>query len=199
MFNIVLILFVGALFSAGAVPLEPNYPMSSMAERLQDVGVAPAYWTATCGDRSVVGSYTLMMDWEECKDYCQYFPHAGELGHTYQFADIVDNDDMECLRYNMEEQYQPGNGYAGHYWVGGYRGEDGQYHWTTGNPMTYTDFVGNPGAEPYIHQTIHPRVYSELIINKMYVLGTMAASVRVYQIPKLIMSELQNVMRVGLT
>ena len=24
---------------------------------------APAYWSAECGDRTYVGSYTLMMDW----------------------------------------------------------------------------------------------------------------------------------------
>ena len=53
----------------------------------------------------------------------------------------------------MLEQYTPGNGYAGHYWAGGYRGEDGQYMWDSGEPFTFDDFVGNPGNEPYIHLT----------------------------------------------
>ena len=42
-----------------------------------------------------VGSYTLMMDWAQCKDYCAYFPQAKELGHTFSFADITDSDKME--------------------------------------------------------------------------------------------------------
>ena len=29
---------------------------------------APAYWSAECGDRTYVGSYTLVMDWAECRD-----------------------------------------------------------------------------------------------------------------------------------
>ena len=37
-----------------------------------------------------VGSYTLMMDWAQCKDYCAYFPHAPELDHIYSFADILE-------------------------------------------------------------------------------------------------------------
>ena len=94
-----------------------------------------------------------MMDWAECRDYCQYFPHAGELGHSFTFADILDTDTMECLRYNMNQQYTPGNGYAGHYWIGGQRGGDGQYMWDSGEPFTFDDFVGNPGNEPYIHLT----------------------------------------------
>ena len=62
-------------------------------------GDAPAYWSAECGGRTYVGSYTLMMDWAQCRDYCTYFPHAAELGHTFSFADILDADTMECLRF----------------------------------------------------------------------------------------------------
>ena len=129
--------------------------MSMKAEIVKDVSSssAPAYWSAECGDRTYVGSYTLMMDWAECRDYCQYFPHAGELGHSFGFADILDSDTMECLRFNMLEQYTPGNGYAGHYWAGGYRGEDGQYRWDSGAPFDFNDFIDNPGAEPYVHLT----------------------------------------------
>merc|ERR1712156_944793 len=129
--------------------------MSLKSERVADVSSsnAPAYWNAQCGDRTYVGSYTLMMDWAECRDYCQYFPHAGELGHSFTFADILDTDTMECLRYNMDQQYPPGNGYAGHYWAGGYRGGDGEYRWSSGQPFDFHDFVGNPGADPYIHLT----------------------------------------------
>ena len=129
--------------------------MSLRAETVKDVSSssAPAYWSAECGDRTYIGSYTLMMDWAECRDYCQYFPHAGELGHNFGFADILDSDTMECLRFNMLEQYTPGNGYAGHYWAGGYRGEDDQYRWDSSAPFSYNDFIGNPGAEPYVHLT----------------------------------------------
>ena len=91
--------------------------MSLVFEPVSDLtsGSAPAYWSAECGGRTYVGSYTLMMDWAQCRDYCTYFPHAPELGHTFSFADILDADTMECLRYNMNNQYTPGNGYDGHY------------------------------------------------------------------------------------
>ena len=138
-----------------ALVAEGKPSQSRLAETVSDVrsSSAPAYWSAECGDRTYVGSYTLMMDWTECRDYCQYFPHAGELGHSLSFADILDSDTMECLRFNMLEQYTPGNGYAGHYWAGGYRGEDGQYRWDSGAPFSFNDFIGNPGAEPYVHLT----------------------------------------------
>ena len=60
---------------------------------------------------------------------------------------------MECLRHNMNQQYRSGNGYAGHYWAGGYRGGDGQYRWDSGEPFDFNDFTSNPGDEPYIHLT----------------------------------------------
>ena len=74
--------------------------MSLVLEPVSDLtsGSAPAYWSAECGGRTYVGSYTLMMDWAQCRDYCTYFPHAAELGHTFSFADILDADTMECLR-----------------------------------------------------------------------------------------------------
>ena len=84
--------------------------MSLVSEPVPDLtsGDAPAYWSAECGGRTYVGSYTLMMDWAQCRDYCTYFPHAAELGQTFSFADILDADTMECLRYNMNNQYTPG-------------------------------------------------------------------------------------------
>ena len=129
--------------------------VSLVAEPVPDLtsGSAPAYWSAECGGRTYVGSYTLMMDWAQCRDYCSYFPHAAELGHTFSFADITDVDTMECLRFNMNQQYTPGNGYDGHYWAGGYRGGDGQYRWDSGAVFDFNDFVGNPGEDPYIHLT----------------------------------------------
>ena len=119
--------------------------MSLKAEVLPNVKTssAPAYWSAQCGDKTYAASYTLMMDWDKCKDYCTYFPHSVELGFTFSFADILDVDTMECLRYNMNSQYTPGNGYDGHYWAGGYRGGDGQYRWDSGAQFTYDDFVDN--------------------------------------------------------
>ena len=129
--------------------------VSLVSEPVPDLtsGDAPAYWSAECGGRTYVGSYTLMMDWAQCRDYCTYFPHAAELGHTFSFADILDADSMECLRYNMNNQYTPGNGYDGHYWAGGYRGGDGQYRWDSGAVFEFNDFVGNPGEDPYLHLT----------------------------------------------
>ena len=53
----------------------------------------------------------------------------------------------------MINQYTPGNGYAGHYWAGGYRGGDGQYRWDSGAVFEFDDFVGNPGEDPYLHLT----------------------------------------------
>merc|ERR1719323_2505038 len=129
--------------------------VSLVAQPVPDLtsGDAPAYWSAECGGRTYVGSYTLMMNWAQCRDYCTYFPHAAELGHTFSFADILDADTMECLRYNMNNQYTPGNGYDGHYWAGGFRGGDGQYRWDSGAVFEFDDFVGNPGEDPYLHLT----------------------------------------------
>jgi len=134
---------------------KPSEQVSLLSETPVDVTStgAPAYWSAQCGDRTYVGSYTLMMEWNDCKDYCRYFPHAGELGHTFQFADILDQDIMECLRYNMNAQYTPGNGYAGHYWAGGRKVSDGVYVWDSGEKFEFDDFVGSPGNDPYIHLT----------------------------------------------
>merc|ERR1712095_223338 len=88
----VVLLTLFALASA-----KPAEKMSLKAERVSDVSSfnAPAYWNADCGDRTYVGTYTLMMDWAECRDYCQYFPHAGELGHSFTFADILVTTGLE--------------------------------------------------------------------------------------------------------
>jgi len=147
------LVFLSLLLTIGHA--KPAQEMSLISETVKDVGAASTspYWSAQCGDRTYVGTYTLMMDWAECKDYCQYFPHAGDLGHTFQFADIMDSDIMECLRFNMNQQYTPGNEYAGHYWAGGFRGGDGQYRWVSGEPFDFDDFIENPGEEPFIHLT----------------------------------------------
>jgi len=146
-------LFVASIALASGKPAGEG--MSLKAEVLPDVkgSSAPAYWSAQCGDKTFAASYTLMMDWAQCRDYCTYFPHSVELGHTFSFADILDADTMECLRFNMNNQYTPGNGYAGHYWAGGYRGGDGQYRWDSGAVFEFDDFVGNPGEDPYLHLT----------------------------------------------
>ena len=127
---------------------KPSLQQSKLAERLSDVrsSSAPEFWSAECGGRRYSGSYTIMMDWADCRAYCQNY-------HTAQFADILDSDTMECLRFNMNEQYTPGNGYAGHYWAGGYKGEDGQYRWDSGEPFEFDDFIDNRGNDPYIHLT----------------------------------------------
>ena len=111
-----LLVFIGSLVLVSGKPAD-HQDVSLIAEPVIDLtsGDAPAYWSAQCGGRTYVGSYTLMMDWAQCRDYCTYFPHAPELGHTFSFADILDADTMECLRYNMNNQYTPGNGYDGHY------------------------------------------------------------------------------------
>jgi len=131
----------------------PSKNTSQISDTLKDVtsSSAPAYWSAECGDRTYVGSHTLMMDWAQCRDYCTYFPHAGELGHSFTFADILDDDTNECLRHNLNQHYSQGDGYAGNYWAGGYRGEDGQYKWDSGEPFEFHDFISNPGDDPYIH------------------------------------------------
>lgn len=114
----------------------------------------PSYWTASCGQTSYIGTYIVEMDWEDCDLYCEYNPHAPETGHTYQFADVLDSDEMECLRYNMNEQFKLSEGYAGHYWIGGYSDyPGGAYRWTSGSPFEFDDFVENPGTERYLHLT----------------------------------------------
>ena len=94
-----------------------------------------------------------MMDWSSCRDCSPSLRHSVELGHTFSCADIMDADTMECLRFNMNNQYTPGNGYAGHYWAGCYRGGDGEYRWDSGAPFEFNDFVDNRGDEPYCHLT----------------------------------------------
>jgi len=59
---------------------------------------AKAYWSVNCGERTFVGSSILKMERTECKDYCKYFPHAKEVGHTFQVAGTLDDKTMECLR-----------------------------------------------------------------------------------------------------
>ena len=44
---------------------------------------APASWTAQCGDRTYLGSFTVMMDWAECRDYCKYSPMLTSLGTSW--------------------------------------------------------------------------------------------------------------------
>merc|ERR1712110_345904 len=151
--NMKMLLFFASLALVSGKPASED--VSFVAEPVIDLtsGDAPAYWSAECGGRTYVGSYTLMMDWAQCRDYCTYFPHAAELGHTFSFADILDADTMECLRFNMNNQYTPGNGYDGHYWAGGHRGGDGQYRWDSGAVFDFDDFVGNPGEDPYLHLT----------------------------------------------
>ena len=48
---------------------------------------------------------------------------------------------------------------ACHYWLGGSRDEYRGYQWTSGHPITYTDFVENPGKDLFIHLT-SPNGYS---------------------------------------
>ena len=68
-----------------------------------------------------------MIDWIQCRDYCTAYaavspiPNASELVHTFSFADILDVDTMECLRYNMNSQYAHSYGYDCLHWAGGYR------------------------------------------------------------------------------
>ena len=110
------------------------------------------WWITSCGGTAFAGSYQFMMEWEECKAWCSDIS-LGSTGKSFQFSDIRDVDEMECVRAWMNAVYDRALGAAGHYWIGGYRDEYGQYQWFSGNPMTYTDFVGQPGAEPYIHLT----------------------------------------------
>merc|ERR1712241_1489537 len=66
---------------AGSTPLASE-EITLAAKTVKDVtsSSAPAYWSAECGGRTYVGSYTVMMDWPDCKDYCKYFPHAENWG-----------------------------------------------------------------------------------------------------------------------
>ena len=53
----------------------------------------------------------------------------------------------------MNEQFKLSEGYAGHYWIGGYSDyPGGAYRWTSGSPFEFDDFVENPGTERYLHQ-----------------------------------------------
>ena len=128
--------------------------MSLKAEVLPNVQAssAPAYWSAQCGDHTYAGSYTQMMDWAACQNYC-WNTLSLELGQSFSFADILDSDTMECLRYNMNSQYTPGNGYAGHYWVGAWRQGVDTFTWISGEPFTYDDFVEGGRDDLFIHLT----------------------------------------------
>ena len=76
-----------------------------------------------------------------------------ELGQSFAFAGILDADTMECLKFNMNNQYTPGNGYAGHYWAGGWRQGRDTFTWVSGAPFTYDDFVQDRGEDIFIHLT----------------------------------------------
>jgi len=135
-----------ALLILGAAEIS----LASELEKDVSASSVPPYWSVECGDRTFIGSYTVMMDWPDCSNYCKYFPHSGELGHTFTFADILDNDINKCLRDYMVSQYIPGTGYEGQYWVGGYKGEDGQFKWHSGEQFSFENFVDKPGDEEYI-------------------------------------------------
>ena len=117
----------------------------------EDLGGAD-WWLTTCGTTAFAGSYQFIMEWEDCKAWCSDIS-LGTSGKSFQFSDIRDMDEMECMRTKMIGEFNRALGYAGHYWLGGLRDEYGQYKWLSGEPMTYTDFVGQPGNEPYIHLT----------------------------------------------
>lgn len=92
------------------------------------------------------------MDWEDCRYYCENNPHGPETGHTYYFADILDTEEMECVRYFMNENYR--DTFAGHYWIGGHSDyPGGPYKWTSGASFEFNDFVENPGNEQFFHLT----------------------------------------------
>ena len=110
------------------------------------------WWVTTCGNSVFAGSYRDMMDWESCKTWCSDIS-LGATGASFTFSDLRDEDEATCVREWMFGVFNTALGLAGHYWIGGYRDEYGQYKWATGNPMTYTDFIENPGTEPYIHLT----------------------------------------------
>ena len=78
-----LVLLASLVILVSGKPAE-HQDVSLIAEPVIDLnsGDAPAYWSAECGGRTYVGSYTLMMDWAQCRDYCTYFPHSVQLGHT---------------------------------------------------------------------------------------------------------------------
>ena len=122
-----------------------------------DQGLGGAsWWLTSCGSTLFAGSWMDIMEWEMCEAWCNDIT-VGANGEAFQFAHIVDSDEMECVRTWMMKEIVTPN--PCHYWLGGSRDEYGRYQWTSGHPMTYTDFVENPGNDLFIHLT-PPNGYS---------------------------------------
>ena len=111
------------------------------------------WWVTTCGNTLFAGSYKEMMEWESCKTWCSDISLGGDIGESFTFSDLRDEDEGLCVKEWMTSEYAGTRGYVGHYWLGGFRDETGEYQWASGHPMTYTDFVNKPGSKPYIHLT----------------------------------------------
>ena len=79
--------------------------MSLKAEVLPIIQASsgPAYWSAQCGDHTYAGSYTQMMDWAACMDYCS-FTLSAVFGQSFRFADILDADNMYVVSEVQHEQ-----------------------------------------------------------------------------------------------
>ena len=63
-----------------------------------------SWWLTSCGDTLFAGSWRDIMEWEKCKAWCNDIT-IGSSGDAFQFAHIVDSDEMECVRTWMVKQY----------------------------------------------------------------------------------------------
>ena len=79
-----LLLLLASLALTSTKPASED--VSLVGEPVPDLtsGSAPAYWSAECGGRTYVGSYTLMMDWAQCRDYCRPSPTCRGTGRSKQ-------------------------------------------------------------------------------------------------------------------
>merc|ERR1711934_142081 len=74
-----------------------------------------SWWLTSCGGTLFAGSWIDIMEWEMCEAWCNDIT-VGSSGEAFQFAHIVDSDEMECVRtWMMKEIVTPT---PCHYWLG---------------------------------------------------------------------------------
>ena len=121
------------------------------SKRASVAAVAADGYDFSCGRHEYLGFPRTLQDWTECEETC-----LGLGAPKFHFAEIEDQAEWECVKANLLSYYIADNSNdkpAWHFWLAGERQLDGSYGWISGRPMTVTDFVGNPGDDPYLHIT----------------------------------------------
>merc|ERR1712241_1285132 len=89
--------------------LDQGAPFNVSHAADQGLGGA-SWWLTSCGSTLFAGSWMDIMEWEMCEAWCNDIT-VGANGAAFQFAHIVDSDEMECVRtWMMKEIVTPNPG-----------------------------------------------------------------------------------------